>query len=88
MKTWIANLMDEELMSQAMLHETNEEFIQRICSLCLDEIESRKGYSPVGFGVDVILEIEQEVAEIFRIKTYGYYNLVDYKTKQLKKRIS
>lgn len=87
-KSYIAELIDEEISSHLYLNETNEEFIDRICQLYLDEIESRKGFSPRGYGVDVIQEIELEVTEVFRMKTYGYYNLQDYRKKQLKKRIS
>lgn len=88
MKTNIAELIDEELLSDLYLNETNEQFIARICDLCLDEIEQNKGFAPSGFGKDVVEEIELEVTEIFRMKTYGYYNLLDYRKSQLKKRIS
>ena len=87
MKSYIAELMDEEILSHLHGVETNEEFIQRICTLCLDEIESTKGFSPRGYGADVIEEIELEVAEVFRMKTYGFFNLQDYRKKHLKKRI-
>ena len=87
-KSLIAELIDEEILSHLHRHETNDEFIQRICELCLDEIERSRGYSPQGFGADVISELEMEVTEVFRMKTYGYYNLQDYRNSQLKKRIS
>lgn len=88
MKSCIAELIDEEILSHLHQHETNAQFIERICQLCLDEIESSKGFSPRGFGADVIDEIELEVTEVFRMKTYGYFNLQDYRQKHLKKRIS
>lgn len=87
MKSWIADLVEEELMSQLYINETNQEFIERVCSLCLDEIESRKGYAPYGFGVEVVDEIELAVTEIFKIKTYGHYNLQAYRKYLLKKRV-
>ncbi len=87
MKTWIADLIDEELLSPTISHETNAEFIDRICSLCLDEIEIKKGYSPQGFGASVIEEIEAEVTEVFRMKTYGFYNLSMYRQHHLKRRV-
>ncbi len=86
-KSYIAELIDEEISSHLHFHETNEEFIDRICQLYLDELENLKGFSPKGYGLDVIQEIELEVTEVFRMKTYGYYNLQDYRQKQLKKRI-
>jgi hypothetical protein len=87
-KSLIAELIDEEILSHLHLHETNDEFIQRICELCIDELERNRKYSPRGFGADVISEIEMEVTEVFRMKTYGYYNLQDYRNSQLRKRIS
>ena len=87
MKTWIADLIDEELLQKQFLNETNEEFIQRICSLCLDEIEDRKGFAPMGFGESVLDEIQQEVADVLKIKTYGYYNISAYRRSFLKKRL-
>ena len=86
MKSWIAELIEEEILSNQHLHETNAEFIERICSICLDELEANKGFAPTGFGDDVIEEIEQEVTEIFKIKTYGHYNLQAFRKSQLKKR--
>ena len=87
MKTWIADIVDEELFSQLYLHETNTEFIERVCGICLTEIENAKGYSPAGYGADVMSEVEHQVTEVFRIKTYGFYNLQSYRKDQLKKRV-
>jgi hypothetical protein len=87
MKSCIAELIDEEILSHLHRHETNEQFIERICLLCIDEIQSNKGFAPKGFGADVVDEIELEVTEVFRMKTYGYFNLQDYRQKHLRKRI-
>lgn len=86
MKSLIAALIEEELISQTFFYETDQQFIERICALCLDEIESAKGFAPYGFGRDVIEEIELEVKEVFRIKTYGHYNLNEYRKKIIKDR--
>lgn len=88
MKSWIAELVDEELHSQQHLHENNDQFVERVCMLCLEEIEYGKGYAPTGFGEDVVEEIELEVTEILRIKTYGFFNLQDFRKNQLKRRVS
>lgn len=87
MKSWIAEIVDEELLSDLYMHESNRDFIERVCSLCLDEIEGKRAFAPKGFGYDVIEEIEQEVTEVFRVRTYGYFNLLDYRKNQLKRRI-
>lgn len=88
MKSWIADIVEEELFSQMYLNETNNEFIERVCGVCITEIESAKGYSPAGFGTDVISEIERQVIEVFRIKTYGHFNLQAYRKNQLKKQVA
>jgi len=79
--------MEEELLPPNLTNESNFEFIQRICALCLDELEASKAFSPMGFGEDVINEIELAVTEIFKMKTYGHYNLAAYRQAQLKKRV-
>lgn len=88
MKSWIADIVEEELLSQMYIHETNADFIERVCGICITEIESAKGYSPAGYGADVMSEVEHQVTEVFRVKTYGYFNLQTYRTSQLKKRIA
>lgn len=88
MKSWIADIVEEELLSQMYSRETNTEFIERVCGICITEIENAKGYSPAGFGADVLSEVEHQVTEVFRVKTYGHYNLQAYRTSQLKKRVS
>jgi hypothetical protein len=88
MKTMIAHLIEEELHQSHLSDETNQEFIQRICAMCLDEIEAGgKAYSPMGFGEDVINEIELAVTEVFKMRIYGHYNLKAYRKAYLMKRI-
>lgn len=87
-KSCVVELIDEEILSPLYPNETNEEFIERICELCLDEIEAKKGFAPMGFGTDVVGEIELEATEVFRAKTYGHYNLAAYRQHHLKKRLA
>ncbi len=87
MKTLIAHLIEEELLLSHIIDESNSEFIEKICAMCLDELELNKGYSPLGFGEDVVNEIELAVTEVFKMKTYGFYNLSAYRKEHLKKRV-
>ena len=73
MKTLISQIIDEELLAPCLITESNDEFIRRICSICLTEIENNIGFSPLGYGLDVINEIELIVSEVFKIKTYAYF---------------
>ena len=83
----IVEIMEEELLPPHITGESNFEFIQRVCALCLDELENSKAFSPMGFGEDVVNEIELMVIEVFKVKTYGYYNLNAYRQANLKKRV-
>ena len=87
-KACVTELIDEEILSPLYPNESNDDFVDRICQLCLDEIELEKGFSPLGLGLDVITEIEMIVVEAFRAKIYGYFNLSDYRQSQLKKRLA
>lgn len=42
----------------------------------------------MGYGLEVINEIELIVSEVFKIKTYGYPHLKAYRIDKLKKRIT
>lgn len=87
MKSLIVDIIEEELLPANIVQESNIEFIQRVCALCLDELEIKKAFSPIGFGEDVVNEIELAVTEVFKMKTYGFYNLNTYRQAQLKKRV-
>lgn len=87
MKSLIVEIIEEELLPPNIVRESNSEFIQRVCALCLGELEVARAFSPLGFGEDVANEIELAVTEVFRMKTYGFYDVNDYRQAQLKKRI-
>lgn len=79
MKSMIANLIDEEIFNSNYLTESDEEFIKRICNHIFHEISYLKKLAPTNFNEEVIGEIEDQVLEVFKIKTYGYSNLQHYR---------
>lgn len=79
MKTMILQIIEEEIKSTHNLSETADQFVERVTQLFVDEFQHLKMYAPLGLDVEVIEEIQQEVLDIYRIKTYGYYSLQTYR---------
>lgn len=64
--------------------ESPKELIQKIVATYLVFL-SRSGNIPNGLLEDVIADLEAEVLEMYRKKTYGHFNLMEYR-KSLKKK--
>lgn len=79
MKTEIAKIIEAELNSHLFPNESNSDFIQRVCRIYMTTVHLQKGYTTQALLKDVMEEIEFEAMEIFRIKTYGHYNLASYR---------
>jgi hypothetical protein len=79
MRNLISQLMDEELLNSLHISETTSEFIERIYHLLMEEILFLKKVSASSFTQDIREEILKEVTEVYRMKTYGYYNLTCFK---------
>ena len=79
MRHLISQLMDEEMLNSLFKTETTAEFIERIHMHLMDEMNHLHQYAPLVFTEEIKEEIIKEVTEIYRIKTYGYYNIQDYK---------
>jgi hypothetical protein len=58
--------------------ESSREFIQKVVGAYLVLI-TRGGNIPEGHLETIIEDLEAEVLEMFRKKTYGYYNLKEYR---------
>lgn len=85
MKTMILQIIEEEIKATHNLSETADQFIERITQLFVDEVQHLKMYAPLGLDVEVIEEVQQEVLDIYRMKTYGHYNLRSYRMSLLNK---
>ncbi len=88
MKSQIAKIMDVELLSPRLQSETSQELIQRVCFLYVAELEKNKSFSVLHFEASVIEEIEHEVLEVYRIKTYGYLSLAHFRLVRLNGKVS
>ncbi len=79
MKSTIAHLIDEEILNSNYLLENEDEFIQRICNLIYSEMSYLKKIAPTEINQEVAEEIEDQVLEVYKIKTYGYSSLQQYR---------
>ncbi len=79
MKSTIAHLIDEEILNSHFLLESDTDFIQRICNHISQEISYLKKLAPSEHNQEILEEIEDQVLEVFKIKTYGYLNLQHYR---------
>lgn len=79
MKSMIANLIDEEIFNSHYLSESDADFIKRICNQISEEITYLKKFSPTEYNDEILEEIEDQVLEVFKTKTYGHLNLQHYR---------
>lgn len=79
MKLMIANLIDEEIFNSNYLLESEEDFIKRICQHIYQEVSYLKKITPTDYNQEVAHEIEDQVLEVLRIKTYGHSSLQQYR---------
>ena len=85
MKKMILQIIEEEIKSTHNLSETADQFVERVTQLFVDEFQHLKMYAPLGLDVEVIEEVQQEVLDLYRIKTYGHYSLQAYRVALLQK---
>ena len=79
MKSTIATLIDEEILNSHFLLESDAEFMQRICNHIFQEMSYLRKLAPSAHSQEIFEEIEDQVLEVFKIKTYGYLNLQHYR---------
>lgn len=85
MKTMILQIIEEELKATHNLSETADQFVEKVSRMFMEEIQHLKMYAPMGLDADVTEEIQQEVLDIYRMKTYGHYSLQSYRITLLRK---
>lgn len=86
MKKMIAQIVEEEIKATYPLSETTQQFIERVSKMVMEEIHLLKMYAPMGLDLAVLEEIQLEVLEVFRLKTYGYLSLQQYRVALLTKK--
>lgn len=81
----ILQIIEEEIKATHNLSETADQFVERVTQLFVEEFQHLKMYAPLGLDVEVIEEVQQEVLDMYRIKTYGHYSLQSYRLSMLQK---
>jgi hypothetical protein len=79
MKTEISIIIEAELNSHLYPNESSTDFIQRVCQIYLCQLRQQKGFTTPDLLKEVMEEVEIEAMDIFRMKTYGHYNLASYR---------
>jgi hypothetical protein len=74
----LVKLIETQLSETSVMSECVADFVRKIVDLHILQI-SNKGHIPLDFMEDVITEIETEVIEIYRKKTYGFLSLEEYR---------
>ena len=85
MKKMILQIIEEEIKATHNLSETADQFVERVTQLFVEEFQHLKMYAPLGLDVEVIEEVQQEVLDLYRIKTYGHYSLQSYRLSMLQR---
>lgn len=77
-------LFIKKLNDLSQIQQSQEDFIREITfTIALDV--SKKSYIPENQRLEFYEEIETEVIEIYRKKTYGFMTLTDYRRSLLNK---
>jgi len=76
-------LFEQRLYSSELETETQEEFIYRVVEDYVSDL-IRMAHIPIHCLAVLQEDLEAEVTDMLKIKTYGFYNLAEFK-KSLKK---
>lgn len=74
----LANIVESQLKETSNVRENTTDFIQKVVHIYTLHI-SKNSIIPLEFLDDVLSDIESEVVEIFRKKTYGFLTLEEYR---------
>lgn len=85
MKSMIAHIIDEEILNTQFPQETEQQFIRRIYNQITQELTYLKRFADTDYFHEICDEIEDQVIEVYRIKTYGYTDLRNYRKHVIRK---
>lgn len=83
-QTQYLNLFLRKLHDLSKVDETQEDFIRDLTFTIVLDL-SKKSYIPTAHRLELFEEIEAEVIEIYRKKTYGFICLSDFRRSLLNK---
>lgn len=74
----LLKIVETQLKETSNLKEKAPNFVNKVVHLYTLQL-MKAGNIPINFLEDVIADIEAEVVEIYRKKTYGFLSLEDYR---------
>ncbi|UOF02818.1 DNA-dependent DNA polymerase [Bdellovibrio reynosensis] len=74
----LVKIVETRLQETKNLKEKSQDFILKVVHIYTLQL-MKQGNIPIAFMEDVIADIEAEVIEIYRKKTYGFMTLEDYR---------
>ena len=78
MMNTLVKLIETQLRETNDMKESVPDFVRKIVDLHLLQL-SNHGHIPLDFVEEVVSEVESEVIEIYRKKTYGFLSLEEYR---------
>lgn len=83
----LINLMEAQLKEISNIKESSQDFINKVTHLYSIQVLNQ-GHIPSAFIEDVMEEVQTEVLEVFRKKTYGFLTLEEYRRNKIQKKSS
>lgn len=74
----LVKIIETQLQQTKNLKEKASDFIPKVVYLYTLRL-MKNGNIPIGFMEDVLKDLEEEVIEIYRKKTYGFLTLEEYR---------
>lgn len=74
----LVTLIETQLKEFSNIQESSQDFINKVTHLYSLQVLST-GHIPQVFVEDVLHEVQTEVLEVFRKKTYGFLTLEEYR---------
>lgn len=71
-------LIDTQLKEATNTRETTNDFVRKIVNIYVLQLLNQ-GNIPMEFQEEVMADVEAEVIEIYRKKTYGFLTLEEYR---------
>jgi hypothetical protein len=74
------SIFEQYLFNALVEDETTEDFLTRVVREYVARLSHKgKGTIPREFAQSIETDLREEVLEMFRMKTYGHYNLADFR---------
>jgi hypothetical protein len=74
----LLNLIESQLKQTSNMREKAPALIRKVVNLYTLQL-MKAGHMPIQFMEDIMTDIEAEVVEIYRKKTYGFMTLEEYR---------